>query len=95
MKSVIVVAWISVLATASPVWSYEEISMTDGGAVTGKVTITWIATDPNEDELVYSLWFRTSVRSPWILLKDKLKDPTFDWDTRNVGDGRSLRREAK
>ena len=40
MKSVTVVAWLSVLLLASPAWSYEEISVTDGGTVTGKVTIT-------------------------------------------------------
>jgi len=39
MKSVTVVAWISVLAIASPVWSYEEIKVKDGGTVTGRVTI--------------------------------------------------------
>jgi hypothetical protein len=40
MKYVGPVAWISVLLVTSPVWSYEEISVTDGGAVTGRVTIT-------------------------------------------------------
>jgi hypothetical protein len=52
-----------------------------------KATITWDASDPNEDELSYSLYFRNSKHSPWILLKEKLKDPTFDWDTRGVSDG--------
>ena len=52
MKSVTVVAWISVLATASPVWSYEEISMTDGVAVTGKVTITGGKPSPKGFNLV-------------------------------------------
>lgn len=40
MKYVRLVAWMSVLLVASPVWSYEEISVKDGGTVTGKVTIT-------------------------------------------------------
>ena len=44
MKSVTVVAWISVLATASPVWSYEEISVTDGNKI--KVHRIVAATDP-------------------------------------------------
>jgi len=51
-------------------------------------TITWEASDPNSDTLLYSLYFRNDVRAPWILLKDKLKDATFDWDTRSVADGR-------
>jgi hypothetical protein len=53
-----------------------------------KVTITWEATDPNEDELEYSIYFRNGTHGPWILMKDKLKDPTYDWETRSVGDGR-------
>jgi len=51
-------------------------------------TITWEASDPNSDDLVYSVYYRNGSRSPWILLKDKLKDATYDWDTRTVGDGR-------
>ncbi|HEX8524392.1 MAG TPA: hypothetical protein VF669_19205 [Tepidisphaeraceae bacterium] len=54
----------------------------------GKETITWEASDPNNDELVYSLYYRSGSRSPWILLKDKLKESTFDWDTRTASDGR-------
>ncbi|HEY7090033.1 MAG TPA: hypothetical protein VH518_18185 [Tepidisphaeraceae bacterium] len=53
-----------------------------------KITISWEATDPNEDDLVFSLSFRRGRSGPWILMKDKLKDPTYDWETRNVGDGR-------
>ncbi len=51
-------------------------------------TITWDASDSNNDTLVYSLYFRQGSRSPWILLKDKLKDATYDWDTRSAADGR-------
>jgi hypothetical protein len=52
------------------------------------MTLTWEATDPNEDELIYSIYFRNGTHGPWILLKDKLKDPTYEWETRSVGDGR-------
>jgi hypothetical protein len=53
-----------------------------------KVTISWETTDPNEDDLEFTLWFRSGRNGPWILMKDKLKDPTFDWETRGVADGR-------
>jgi sugar lactone lactonase YvrE len=57
--------------------------------VSGRIeTVTWDASDPNNDPLVYTLYFREGAGSPWILLKDKLKDSTFDWDTRTVADGR-------
>ena len=55
---------------------------------TGKQTITWESSDPNSDAMVYSAYFRNGSRAPWILLKDKLKEPTFEWDTRGVADGR-------
>ena len=51
-------------------------------------TITWDASDPNNDPLLYSLYYRQGSGSPWILLKDKLKDTSYEWDTRSVADGR-------
>jgi hypothetical protein len=51
-------------------------------------TINWDATDPNSDEMGYALYFRAGSQSPWILLKDKLKETTYEWDTRSVADGR-------
>jgi hypothetical protein len=56
-------------------------------AGTGQQTITWDASDPNDDNLVYSLYFRTG-GGPWILLKDNLTDSTYTWDTHGVADGR-------
>jgi WD40 repeat protein len=50
--------------------------------------ITWDAADPNNDALLYTLSFRRLPGGPWIQLKDKLADATFDWDTRTVADGR-------
>jgi len=51
-------------------------------------TITWEASDPNGDDLIYAVFFRSGSQSPWILLKDKLKEATLDWDTRLASDGR-------
>ncbi|HEY1686710.1 MAG TPA: hypothetical protein VGG19_18260 [Tepidisphaeraceae bacterium] len=53
----------------------------------GTLTIQWEATDPNNDVLLYSVYYRRGWAGPWILLKDKLSDATFDWDTRTVPDG--------
>jgi hypothetical protein len=50
--------------------------------------IMWEASDPNNDALQYTLYFRRTPGGPWILLKDKLTDPQFEWDTRSVADGR-------
>jgi hypothetical protein len=51
-------------------------------------TIAWEADDANGDSLVYSLYFHRSGIAPWILLKDKLTETHYDWDTRTVADGR-------
>jgi hypothetical protein len=51
-------------------------------------TITWEGSDPNTDALKYSIYFRTASRGQWILLKDKLTETSYDWDTRSVADGR-------
>ena len=54
---------------------------------TPRQTVAWDASDANGDALQYSLYFRRSPNGPWILLKDKLTEATFDWDTRTVADG--------
>jgi hypothetical protein len=51
-------------------------------------TITWEAEDANGDSLQYGLFFRSGNKSPWILLKDKLTENHYEWDTRSVADGR-------
>jgi hypothetical protein len=59
-----------------------------GSAGTGVQTITWDTSDPNNDTLVYTLYFRLDQNGPWILLKDNLRDTSFEWDTHTVADGR-------
>ena len=49
--------------------------------------ITWEAADANSDPMVFSLYFRQP-GAPWILLKDRVRETQFDWDTRSVADGR-------
>jgi hypothetical protein len=51
-------------------------------------TITWEATDTNNDPLEYAIYFRSGSRGPWILMQDKVKEATYQWDTRGVPDGR-------
>ena len=55
---------------------------------TGTQTITWDASDPNNDPLVYTLYYRREPGGPWVLLKDNLKDSSYDWDTHTAADGR-------
>jgi hypothetical protein len=56
-------------------------------------TLTWEATDPNEDDLQYAVMIRrmddagSSADVPWVVIKDKLTETTYTWDTRSVADG--------
>ena len=45
------------------------------GSVAGKtpVTLTWQAEDPNNDQLVYSLYVKATDEREWHLLKNKLR----------------------
>ena len=51
-------------------------------------TISWDAQDPNGDALVYTLYLREVGQKEWIVLKDKLTETTYEWDTRATADGR-------
>ena len=66
----------------------ELSSDSKGPGGTGTVSISWEASDPNNDQLRYTLYYRRDSTGPWILLKDKLVEASFDWNTRSVGDGR-------
>jgi len=56
-------------------------------AGTGVQTITWDSSDPNSDTLMYTLYFRLDQDGPWILLKGKVKEMTYEGGTRTVADG--------
>lgn len=45
------------------------------------------ASDPNEDELTYSVAFREAGTDKWIEIAEKLDEPAYFWDTRTVADG--------
>ncbi|HEY1377673.1 MAG TPA: hypothetical protein VGF55_12815 [Gemmataceae bacterium] len=46
-----------------------------------KLRLKWTATDPNEDELTYSVYARKDGWADWVLLDDGLAKPEWDWDT--------------
>lgn len=51
-------------------------------------TIAWEASDANGDLMTYSLYYRLGTRGEWILLKDKVKEKSYLWNTRQLADGR-------
>ena len=57
--------------------------------------VTIKASDPNNDQIVYSIYFREVGTENWIRIADKLTEPQYQWDTRTVADGQyELRVEA-
>jgi hypothetical protein len=52
------------------------------------VKISFMAIDSNKDTLTYEIEFRKTTNTRWIMLKDKLTKPKFDWLTNTVEDGR-------
>ena len=56
---------------------------------TGQKTIAWRASDPNEDELAFDLYYRGLDEAEWkrINKEDLTGEPSFTWDTSRVPDG--------
>ena len=52
-----------------------------------KLKIRWNATDPNEDELTYALYFRKDGWKDWVLLENEFDKKEYDWDTTTVPSG--------
>jgi WD40 repeat protein len=53
----------------------------------GYQSVLWSAHDDNDDDLQYSVYFRGENERDWKLLKDKLDQKFFAWDTSSMPDG--------
>ena len=53
----------------------------------GYQSVLWTASDANNDNLEYSVYFRGENEKAWRLLKDKLDSPFYSWDTTTMPDG--------
>lgn len=51
-------------------------------------TMTWTATDPNDDELRFDVHYRAEGESLWRVLREGLSSPVIAWDTVAMPDGR-------
>jgi hypothetical protein len=69
------------------------ITMEGAGSATlqyskGYVTVRWNASDANNDPLVYKVEIRREHDSQWRLLKDKLQDRFYAFDSTTLPDGK-------
>jgi hypothetical protein len=53
----------------------------------GYQSVLWSARDDNEDELRFAVYFRGENESNWKLLKDKLEQKFYSWDSTAMPDG--------
>jgi hypothetical protein len=52
-----------------------------------KLKFKWAATDPNEDDLTYSLYIRKDGWKGWVELEDDLDKTDYEWDTTTTPSG--------
>jgi sugar lactone lactonase YvrE len=53
----------------------------------GYQSVLWSAHDDNDDDLIYAIYYRGEGEQNWRLLKDKLTQKYFSWDTTSMPDG--------
>jgi len=51
------------------------------------IGVRWSAHDDNDDQLVYSLFYRGDGQTRWLLLKDNLSDKAYSFDASLLPDG--------
>ena len=51
------------------------------------VTVRWIAHDDNGDDLMFAVWYRGAGEANWRLLKDKISDKSYSFDSALLPDG--------
>ena len=65
-----------------------DVGAADGTTRQAKLALRWEATDPNGDDLAYTLHFRKDGWPDWVKLGEgPMTEPTFAWDTSAVPDG--------
>ena len=73
------------IAQTSPSSRFEPPPQ--GVAQKGYQTVVWTAHDDNEDELQYAVYFRGENEKEWKLLKDRLDQKFYSFDTTALADG--------
>jgi len=58
-----------------------------GFADRGYQSVLWSAHDDNDDDLLYAVYYRGENEKNWRLLKDKLTQRYYSWDTSTMPDG--------
>ena len=78
---------VSVSVTSIPQITYADPVQTAQAGARNPVILTWKASDPNGDNLVYSLYVKSGDETKWHLLKDKIKSSSYMIDPSSLADG--------
>ncbi len=78
----------STIPNLAPVVESIDLSRLSSTSKKGRYTIRYKVKDDNDDQLVYTLFFRKLGRTQWIQLADKQEDDSYEWEGRTVEDGR-------
>jgi hypothetical protein len=65
----------------------ESLSPSEAQWALGLRTVSWLATDPNGDEIQFDLRIRPEDSDRWMPLADDLLDLAYTWDTSTLPDG--------
>lgn len=76
-----------VIITQSAILSPRFEQPPQGVLQKGYETVVWNAHDANDDDLRYAVYFRGENEHQWNLLKDKLDQKFYSWDTTTMPDG--------
>lgn len=55
---------------------------------TQNITVSWSASDPNNDDLIYALYFKANDETEWKLIDDEIRTTRMPLGVSGVGDGR-------
>ena len=84
-------AWRACLRKPAAPTQWEDASRFDpppqGFAQKGYQAVLWSAEDANDDDLIYAVYYRGEGEKDWKLLKDKLDQKFYSWDTTSMPDG--------
>jgi hypothetical protein len=58
-----------------------------GASQKGFQSVIWSSDDPNDDDLVYTIYYHGENDKDWKLLKDKVEQKFYSWDTTSMPDG--------
>jgi len=75
-------------ATADALQRMGRVDVTPQGfSEKGYASVLWSAHDDNDDDLIFAVYYRGETENIWHLLKDKLAQRFYSWDSTTMPDG--------